>query len=353
VRIVVDATPLTVQRSGIGNYIRGAIGGLEEAGCEVVPFAVCSTSGRPVVQEALGDREIRFLQVPGANVVRRAWSAAKWPRLERLVGAFDGSFLSDWWYPPQASGVRATVVHDLVPLHFPQWVTRQTRLGHRLGYRALLPTCDVIFTSSQFSADDIAGTLGIDPERIVLAPPGIDKRFALDGAATDLGRPYALAVATREPRKNLGVLVEARRQMSGGPDIALVGGEGWGEALEGDAGLIELGYVDDDRLPELLRGAQCLVFPSLFEGFGMPIIEAMACGCPVVASSHPSLDEAAGDAAIRFDPHDPGSLVAALDRVAAESDGLRSRGFAHARRFTWLRAGEAMKQAYERVLSSR
>src|SRR5262249_19560083 len=142
--------------------------------------------------------------------------------------------------------------------------------------------------------------LGVPRERIHVAPPGVGAGFVPEGRRTDVGGPYVLGVGTLEPRKNLARLLEAWELVSGDLTLALAGGDGWG-APPGLAmpGIRRLGYVPDGELPDLYRGAEVFVYPSLYEGFGIPIIEAMACGTPVVASSHPSLDEACGDAALR------------------------------------------------------
>jgi glycosyltransferase involved in cell wall biosynthesis len=245
-------------------------------------------------------------------------------------------------YPPQRGGVRATTVHDLVPIRYPEWVQGRTRRMHRAKYRNAAGTCDVIFANSAFTKGEIVDLLGTPPERVRVALPGVDERFRPDGARAELGRPYVLAVATLEPRKNLETLVQAHRLLGGGLALAVPGQEGWGRPIQADGGLIRLGYVGDEMLAELYRGAEVFVYPSRFEGFGLPIIEAMASGVPVVASSHPSMDEACGDAAIRADPGQPDELAAAIERARGQREELVRRGLAHAARFRWLETGRAI-----------
>jgi alpha-1,3-rhamnosyl/mannosyltransferase len=240
------------------------------------------------------------------------------------------------------------MVHDLVPHHFPEWVHARTRRMHNAKYAHAARTCDVVIVNSRFTGDDVAETLRVPAEKIHVAYPGIDDGFTPDGARVDLGLAYALTVATLEPRKNLATLLDAHRRREPALALAVAGAAGWGEQPSLDAaGVIRLGYTPHDELPGLYRGASVFVYPSLFEGFGMPVLEAMACGVPCVVSSHPSLDEACGDAAVRADPRDPEALGAAIDRALAERDALVERGLAHARAFTWVANGRAHLAAWE------
>jgi alpha-1,3-rhamnosyl/mannosyltransferase len=265
-----------------------------------------------------------------------------------LLGHFDVLHFSDWMYPPQRSGLRSTTIHDLVPLRFPEWVTPRTKAMHGRKYANAARTCDLVFVNSAFTGEDVVATLGVPQERVHVAQPGVRAVFSPDGDAADLGAPYVLTVATLEPRKNLQTLVEAHRLLGGDLLLAVAGGEGWGEQpLLADPRIRPLGFVDDDELARLYRGAAVAVYPSRYEGFGMPIVEALACGCPVVASDHRSMDEASGDPAVRADPDDPATLAAAIERAIRERDRLVPAGLAHAARFTWRANGEVFLRAYE------
>jgi glycosyltransferase involved in cell wall biosynthesis len=351
VRIVVDVSPLSHPRTGVGNYIRGSLIGLTEAGGhDIVAFAPASARGRRTIEAALEgvDVERALPIVPAAHALRTAWSRVGRLAAERVVGAFDVFHFSDWMYPAQRGGVRSTMIHDLVPIHFPEWVHARTRRMHGAKYRQASADCDVVMVNSRFTGDDVAATLGVPPERINVAYPGVDAAFEPLGEGQDLGRPYALTVATLEPRKNLATLVDAYRRLDGELSLAVAGAAGWGEQPALDLpGVVRLGYTPSDELPRLYRGASVVVYPSLYEGFGMPVVEAMACGVPVVASSHPSLDEACGDAAVRVDPRDPDALAGGIRTALAQCEELKARGLEHARSFTWLENGRAHLRAWE------
>jgi glycosyltransferase involved in cell wall biosynthesis len=352
VRIVFDVTPLSHRRTGVGNYIRGSLAGLVEAAGdehEIVAFAPTSTAGAALVSRALEGIPVRrrLRTLPFAHAWRTAWSRLGWPPAERFLGRFDVLHFADWMYPPQRDGVRATMIHDLVPLRFPEWVHPRTRRMHGAKYRNAARTCDLVFTNAEFTAADVVELLGVPRERVRVAHPGVDDGFTSDGERADVGRPYLFTVATLEPRKNLDTLAAAYRLLGGDHALAVAGGAGWGPqpVLDVD-GIVPLGFVGHDDLPRWYRGADVSVYPSRFEGFGMPVVESMACGTPCVASAHPSLDEACGDVAVRVDPDDPEAIAAGIREALERRDELVPRGLEHARRFTWRAVGEIMLGAY-------
>ncbi len=343
-----DVAPLSHVRTGVGNYIRGSLQGIAAAAAgehEIVAFAPASRAGRREIESSLAgvDVERRLPVLPAAHALRTLWSRAGTPPAERFLGAFDVLHFSDWMYPPQRAGVRSTMIHDLVPLHFPDWVHSRTRRMHGAKYRHAASACDVVVVNSHFTADDVATTLGVDPARIHVAYPGVDTSFTPDGPRAD--GEYVLAVGTLEPRKNLAAAIDAAQRA--GVELRVAGSRGWGGVEAQGRGVTWLGFADEQELARLYRGAAAFLYPSRFEGFGIPVIEAMACGTPCVVSAHPSLDESCGDAAVRVDPDDVEAIAAGIELAFSDRDGLAQRGFAHARRFTWLANGRAHLAAWE------
>jgi glycosyltransferase involved in cell wall biosynthesis len=267
-------------------------------------------------------------------------------------------------------------VHDLIPLHFPELVSRKFALLFRALMGRTLKNSDKVITDSEFSRQDILSRYPVPPEKVVVTPlaphprfnnagdPGADREICRKHG---LERPYLLFVGVFEPRKNIPFLVEAfnifRRDCGAGREfqLALAGGKGYrGEDIvrkvlrRGPEPSVRLlGYVPDDELPALYRQAELFVFPSRYEGFGLPPLEAMACGTPVLAADTSSLPEIVGSAGEIFPLKSPEGLAERLAVLLAAEDRLQAMGEAGLKRaaeFSWEKTARMTLRVYRQVL---
>jgi glycosyltransferase involved in cell wall biosynthesis len=273
--------------------------------------------------------------------------------------------------PVRGGGLPLVItVHDLLPLRLPQLFTLQTRTHTRL-YLPFVRRATRVITPSEYTRGEVIELLGLPEERVVTVAEGCAERFApRDVDREQLRRdygiegPYVLCVGTLEPRKNLVMAMRVFRRVSAAlPDaeLVVVGGRGWrNQAFERELGregaaehLRVTGFVSDARLVELYAGAACFLFPSLGEGFGLPPLEAMACGSPVVMSDRPALKEVAGGVALEASPLDEEGLsrhvieVMQNEKLAAD---LSARGLARVRGFSWDGAAAATEGVYREAL---
>jgi glycosyltransferase involved in cell wall biosynthesis len=233
-------------------------------------------------------------------------------------------------------------VHDLAVFRHPEAFNRWTRTYSPHVVPRVLAAARRIVAVSEFTRRELIELLRIPDEKIRVVPNGVDDEFTPGGPAAD--GEYILAVGTLEPRKNLARLVEAMRQ--NGTELRVVGARGWGGVDVGGNGVRWLGEVTDAELARQYRGARCVAYPSLYEGFGIPVLEAMACGAPVVTSRGTAMEEVADGAAVLVDPSDPADLAAGIERAVAQREELVARGLERARAFRWGAVAAATLDVY-------
>jgi glycosyltransferase involved in cell wall biosynthesis len=277
--------------------------------------------------------------------------------------------------PPFAPCPVVTTIHDLAFEHLPETFNRRSWMQMRLTVRMTARRAAHVITVSEYSRRDISATYGIAPERITVTPEAAPPNFLPVDNETELRRiresygiqeNYILSLCSIQPRKNLVRLIEAYSCLRGVrpgfklPQLVLAGKRGWLDsetfrAAERNAlgnDLLFTGYVAERDLPGLYSGAICFVYPSYFEGFGLPVVEAMQCGVPVIAGNRTSLPEVVGEAGLLFDPFDTQALVKALAQVIDDSEyraGLRSKGLERARNFNWKTTAQLTLGVYERA----
>lgn len=268
-------------------------------------------------------------------------------------------------------GKYVITIHDVIPLVMPWAFPLKRRLVLTAALSCIRRQADMVIVPSEAVREDVVRYLKVDRGRIIVIPWGCEERFQPSGEPNNLeavqrkyGLPdgYILFLGTLEPRKNVTTLVGAFSLLAEklGQDLKLViaGGRGWGceglletvEALGLHDRVIFTGFVEEEDLPDLYRGALLFVYPSLYEGFGLPILEAMACGTPVIASNTSSMPEVAGDAALLVDPYDPEALASAMASVLTDEalrEAFRQKGVARVKRFSWEAVARKTLEVYQ------
>jgi glycosyltransferase involved in cell wall biosynthesis len=356
------------RRAGVSHYIEQVL--VHLGACDRQNrYTIYTTRGLDAAAIGLpANFQVRPSRLPTINPrVRIPWEQFLAPLLVRRIGAdvFHGTLN----VVPLACPIPSVVtIHDLAFIRFPQTFRAYNRTYLDFATRLTARRAARILTVSEHTRREVIGLLGVPPERVVVTPNAARAHFrpppigAIDQLRARHGLPerFLLYVGTLEPRKNLTTLLEAFAEVARRTDATLLigGGKGWlytpiFERLAA-LGLRDrvrvVGYIDEEELPLWYAAATVFVFPSIYEGFGMPPLEAMACGTPVVTSNTSSLPEVVGDAGIMVDPHDAAALAAALAQLLNDADlraDLRTRGLQRAARFTWNTTAERTLRAYE------
>ena len=319
-RVALDVTPLRLTAAGTARYIRSLTARLE--GIEPVAFG---GAGR-------------------ASVLARelAWYPL---RLSALDGA-DVLHLPTYYGPLRPRIPAVVTVHDLGVWRHPEAFGRWTRAYVPRVVPAVLRAARLVIAVSQFTAGELESLLHVPRAKVRVVPNGVDGVFTAEGPAVE--GDYVLAVGTLEPRKNLSRAVEAAARA--GAELRVVGARGWGGVEARGAHVRGLGPVDDAELARLYRGARCVVYPSLYEGFGLPVVEAMACGAPVVTARGGATEEVAGGAAVLVDPLDVGDIAAGIEQAFERRAELRERGIARAAAFSWDDTARRTQAVYQEAV---
>ena len=386
--VCLDLSPVVYQRAGLGTYARHLAEGL--LALEGGPALTAFYNGSATYPLPPNLASLPTYTLPLAT---RPWRLVAALSQQLNVGLDRWLLDCDLFHAtehllPRLKGPRTVLtVHDLIFLLFPEYHLPLNRWFLNRFMPLFIRRADAIIAISQCTKDDLIRHYGVPSEKVTVIYEGVDSRFhpvtdpdVLGRVRARYGLPehYILYVGTIEPRKNLTALLEAfvalRKQASnrqpatsnqrleaGSWKLVIAGKRGWlyegffrrlrELGLEGE--VILLGFVPDEDLPALYSAAELFVFPSLYEGFGLPVLEAMACGTPVIASNASSLPEVVGEAGILIDPHDVGGLVKAMGRVLMDGGKrreMREKGLQQAARFSWERTAAMTLGVYRSVL---
>lgn len=374
-RIAIDCTPACQQSGGIGRYVRELIAALPALDQTTSYRLFVSGASRPMPLPPVANFIWKPTPIP-PRWLARVWHRARMPiPIEVFTGQIDLFHATDFVLPPTLPSTRTLLtVHDLSFVRVPQAASPPLRAYLNRVVPRSVKMADHILADSQATKDDLQELYDTAADKITVLYSGVSNHFqpVTDEALLErvkakyrlTGIDYLLSVGTVQPRKNYSRVIRALaslRQQGCDLHYAIAGGKGWledemrqtiAETKLGDAVHL-LGFVDDDDLPALYSAARMLVIPSLYEGFGLPILEAMACGVPVIASNLSSLPEIVGKAGILVDPLDIDAIGDAILRI--ESDSRRrafliDAGRRQAKQFTWEKSARRLKSIYEGLL---
>lgn len=367
-RIGIDITPLAGTRVGVGNYCYYLLKHLlkQSVGDEVIGLA---SGTKDLVLDELGGK-INYRRIPlPTRVLYKLWSSLEWPKADTVLGGVDLFHATNFFLPPVRAARRVVTVHDVNFLVKPELASPKIRglLSREIG--RFVQEADAVIACSESTKSDIVRLLGVVPEKVTVAYEAVEDDFAPmeaeDGAVTVQARyhvrqPFILFVGTLEPRKNIPRLLRAFSTLAKDypHDLVLVGPKGWGmqeiqktlQELRLGNRVHHLGYLKSKKdLAAFYSAAEVFVLPSLYEGFGLPLLEAMACGTPVVTTNNSSIPEVVGDAAVCVDAEDIDALAGAIRRIIEEPslrESMSALGMEQAARFSWERCARTTMDVY-------
>jgi glycosyltransferase involved in cell wall biosynthesis len=314
---------------------------------------VAARHRRPPSDIRLPPVRVHHLPLPQLALYE-AWHYARRPRVERATGPVDVIHATGIALPPRTAPL-VTTIHDLSYVAYPEHFSRPGLRFFRRALHLAREHADLVLCSSEATLEHCAA-YGFDRSRLRHVPLGVRVEHATEEEVArvrehfGLTGPYVLWVGTIEPRKNLPALLQAFALVEADVELVLVGPKGWNERIRPQPRVRMLGFVPSTALPGLYAGAAVFCFPSLLEGFGFPVLEAMAQGTPVVTSLGTSTEELARDVGVLVDPSNPRSIADGINRALANSGDLGDAGRERAARYTWSRSADLVLAAYNEVL---
>ena len=365
-KVAIDGTALLGRRTGVGEFTAALVDRLAEVGdVELLLFALTWRGRGALTGEAPPGIEVSDRPLP-ARPLREAWLRFDRPRLDQLIGPHDLVHGPNFVVPPSRA-VQVVTVHDLTAIRYPAMCTPDVLQFPDLIRRAIRRGAWV-HTVSDFVRAEVIAHFPVAPDRVVTVPNGftpMTRGNAWNGERIAGGERYVLALGTVEPRKDLPLLVRAFDAIaSDHPELRLVlaGQDGWGaeslhraiNAATHRSRVVRLGYVSDEQRADLMVGASVFAYPSVYEGFGLPPLEAMSAGTPVVSTDAGGLLEVVGDGALRVKVGDVDGFASALDRVLTEPDraeALVAAGHRVSSAYTWDRMATGVLDLYRRAVA--
>ncbi|MCL5291368.1 MAG: glycosyltransferase family 4 protein [Actinobacteria bacterium] len=377
-KIGIDVSSAVNQTAGTGRYTTGLVKSLlkAEAYNEYVLYSFYGDASVLTSRLGVKSLELRAYNFNGRALRAYALALKMLGRTpDHLLEKADVFHVPDFAFPAPKGMPSVLTIHDLIFMRYPEHFTWINRTYMQKMAAFSTANADVVIADSENTRLDAAELLSIPDDKLIVVHPGVSTEFSpasedrVEETLSRLGirRPYILYTGTLEPRKNLPLLIEAynlccKRDRSLDYRLIVAGKKGWlydevfkrvNELKLADK-VTFIGYVADQDLPALYSGAEVFVYPSVYEGFGFPVIEAMACGTPVICSNTSSLPEVAGDGALLFDPSDKEQLADLIMAPVNDNElrrNLVKKGFKNAERFSWAKTAAETLQVYERAVS--
>ncbi len=373
--IGIDISPLNnKQKTGIGVYTFELIKALLEINKQdqFVLFGISTFETRNyfknIEYKKYSNVRLAIYTIP-ARAFRTTfllWQTLNWPAIEKLVGPVDIFHNFNWYFPPQKQGKKVATVFDMTPVLYRLWHQKKTIQLDGVRLKRIKENADLVITISEHSKKDFLQFAPNKKAEVIY--PGVAAQFSAKVNKNklkevlqkyDLEKDYFLSVATLEPRKNIRMLIEAFLESGLKNKLVLTGRKGWGsgeifDLVKQYPDKIKItGFVEDGDLPYLYGGAICMVYPSFYEGFGIPVLEAMTSGVPVICSNTSSLPEVGGDAPLYIDPYSKDSLKKALISVFNNEDlrkTMIAKGLKQAKKFSWQKSARKLNEFYQNLL---